>query len=294
MNAMRSILAATDMSAPSRQAAVRAAMVAVATGARLDLVHVVESGVIEQLRQLLDEGDAPIAERLIDGAREELRSFAAEISARFGISPAMHMESGKVLQEISNRADALDSDLLVLGSRGAHFMRHILLGATAERLLRTTQRPMLVVKQVAHEPYTRVLVGIDFSACSLRTVQLARAVAPAAELILFHSYELPFEGKLRVAGIDEPALARYCNAAHQEAQAAARNLLADAALLPGSYRLVLHHGDAAPGLLEQEEECGADLLVIGKHGKSATEELLLGSVTKHVLAAARADVLVVR
>jgi nucleotide-binding universal stress UspA family protein len=34
-------------------------------------------------------------------------------------------------------------------------------------------------------------------------------------------------------------------------------------------------------------------VVLGKHGASMTEELLLGSVTKHVLSQARADVLIV-
>ena len=37
----------------------------------------------------------------------------------------------------------------------------------------------------------------------------------------------------------------------------------------------------------------ADLLVVGKHGSHIAEELLLGSVTKHVLAEAQGDVLVI-
>ena len=52
------------------------------------------------------------------------------------------------------------------------------------------------------------------------------------------------------------------------------------------------HGDAASRSLEQEEEQGADLIVLGKHGVGMTEKFLLGSVTKHVLAQARSDVLV--
>ncbi|HET20308.1 MAG TPA: universal stress protein, partial [Chromatiales bacterium] len=47
-------------------------------------------------------------------------------------------------------------------------------------------------------------------------------------------------------------------------------------------------------ILEQEEEKDADLIIIGKHGKEMGEELLLGSVTKHVLAESRGDVLVAR
>ena len=44
---------------------------------------------------------------------------------------------------------------------------------------------------------------------------------------------------------------------------------------------------------EQAAALGADLVAIGKHGTSALEDLLLGSVTLHTLASARCDVLVV-
>lgn len=44
---------------------------------------------------------------------------------------------------------------------------------------------------------------------------------------------------------------------------------------------------ATPCILEQGEELGADLIALGKHGAGMAEELLLGSVTKHVLAQAR-------
>jgi nucleotide-binding universal stress UspA family protein len=45
-------------------------------------------------------------------------------------------------------------------------------------------------------------------------------------------------------------------------------------------------------IVEAELAQDCDLVVLGKHGQSATEELLLGSVTKHVLAEGSADVLV--
>ena len=54
----------------------------------------------------------------------------------------------------------------------------------------------------------------------------------------------------------------------------------------------MRHGHPAAGIREQAEETRHDLIVIGKHGRSAAEELLLGSVTKHVLGEGQADVLV--
>ena len=68
----------------------------------------------------------------------------------------------------------------MLGARGAGFVRRIALGTTAERLLRTTRRPLLVVKQKAHERYRRVLVPVDFSPSSAQALALARRVAPDA------------------------------------------------------------------------------------------------------------------
>lgn len=56
--------------------------------------------------------------------------------------------------------------------------------------------------------------------------------------------------------------------------------------------IVAAHGPAVARILEHAEERDADLIVLGKHGAGMVEELLLGSVTKHVLADARQDVLI--
>ena len=70
-------------------------------------------------------------------------------------------------------------------------MRRLVFGSTAERLLRKTMRPMLVVKQRAHEPYQRVLVALDFSAWSKPLMRLARRVAPRAHLVLLSASTSP-------------------------------------------------------------------------------------------------------
>ncbi|MNF17923.1 putative universal stress protein [compost metagenome] len=57
-------------------------------------------------------------------------------------------------------------------------------------------------------------------------------------------------------------------------------------------RQLVVHGDAAWRIVEQELELDCDLIVVGKQGESALEELLVGSVTKHVLNESQCDVLV--
>jgi nucleotide-binding universal stress UspA family protein len=53
------------------------------------------------------------------------------------------------------------------------------------------------------------------------------------------------------------------------------------------------HGDPSQRIIAMEQEYDADLIVVGKHGTHFAEELLLGSVTKHVLAESQCDVMVV-
>jgi len=52
------------------------------------------------------------------------------------------------------------------------------------------------------------------------------------------------------------------------------------------------HGAAMLRIIEHEQTTDADLIVMGKHGQSVMEELLLGSVTKHALAYSSSDVLI--
>ena len=45
-------------------------------------------------------------------------------------------------------------------------------------------------------------------------------------------------------------------------------------------------------IVQQEQEQDCDLIVVGKHGRNAVEELLLGSTTNMVIAESSCDVLV--
>lgn len=289
MKRLHTLLAATDLSAPARHAALRAAMLARQTGARLELLHVMESSALDELRRLFGEA---LQASIRSQERATLSQLATDIAEPLGLSAGQHLVAGVVLESISAQADILDASLLILGARGAGFMRHWLLGATAERLLRKTRRPILVVKQPPREAYRSVLVPVDFSPWSLDAIRLAQAVAPQAELILLHACEVPFEGKLRFAGVDDDIIQRHRATARQAALEQLHQAAAQAGCEPARYRVAVVHGDAPTHILEQEEEQGADLIVLGKHGIGMTEELLLGSVTQHVLAQARSDVLV--
>ncbi|HRO34646.1 universal stress protein [Thauera sp.] len=292
MNPIRTVVAPTDLSALARHAVVRASLLAAELGARLSLQHVVNAGALDTLRHLLDADAAGLHDKLLAEVRGEVEVLAAEMHRRHGVTPELHLAVGGVLGEIVGHAEAIDADLLVMGARGAGFMRELLIGSTTERVLRKSVRPMLVVKQIAHEPYRRVLVPVDFSARALEALEFAQRVAPQAEFVLLHAFEVPFEGKLRYAGVEENTLSSLRVNARREAGAQMNELVARAGLDENRVRRIVVHGEATTQILEQEQEQDCDLIVIGKRGHGLLGEMLLGSVTKHVLARSTADVLV--
>lgn len=292
MATLNNFLAATDLSAPARHAAERAAALAGGIGASLALVHVASRAPLDQLRKLLSAGDDDVEQELLDRLRLDLRGLGEVIHQRYGVAPALSVGIGDLLPSLLAEADALPADLLVLGARGASFLRHILLGSTAERLLSSARCPVLVVKQPPHEPYRHLLVPVDFSPIAARTLRLAAALVPNASLTVMHAYDVPFEGQLRYAGVDDAKIAHYRSLAASQARTRLDRLVEESGIDRSRINSLVVQGDVSQRILEQEQESDCDLIVVGKHGEGVFEELLLGSTTKHILAESQNDVLV--
>ena len=294
MKCTQPILAATDLSAPARHAVERAFYLAAATRSELHVLHATQLNTIDSLRAMLGDDVYEVKAALGRDARSRLDQLSSDAAIHRGVSAHARVVEGNPLAVITAEADALDAQLVVLGARGGAFLRHALLGSTAARLLRkTARRPVLVVKQAPHEDYRCVLVAVDFSPASLLSIAAARRLAPDAELVLLHAFELPYEGKLTLAGVDDALVRRYLSTEAERCRRRMLELATAAGLDPGSCTARVVHGDPAQQTSALEQEVDADLIVVGKHGSHIAEELLLGSVTKHVLAESQGDVLVI-
>lgn len=294
MTTARTILVATDLSAPARHAVQRAILLASLAGSDVHIVHALALDTLDSLREMLGANLSATKAALEANARERLAQLATDGADRHGIAAQTRVVAGGPLAVIAREADALDAGLLVLGARGESFLRHAMLGSTATRLLhKSVRRPVLVVKQPPREDYRNVLVAVDFSPASRLAIREAMRWALGAELVLLHAFELPYEGKLTYAGVDERIIRQYITAGIETRRERLHELAASAGLAPGSYLARVIHGDPSQQIVAMEQEYDADLIVVGKHGTHVAEEMLLGSVTKHVLAEAQGDVLVV-
>lgn len=150
-----------------------------------------------------------------------------------------------------------------------------------------------MVRQSPHDVYRRVLVPVDFSRWSAPSLEIAMAVAPEAHFVLVHCVEVPFEGRLRLAGVEPGVIEKYRDAARDDARQRLAELATRSGLRDGRWSSLTPTGlDPWMQIVQQEQEHDCDLIAIGKHGRNAVEELLLGSTTSMVIMEGSSDVLV--
>lgn len=103
----------------------------------------------------------------------------------------------------------------------------------------------------------------------------------------------PLESTLRFASIADEQIHQYRIRAREAALASMAQFVDQLSIPPEKLTRLTVHGAPTLRILEHEQSLDADLIVMGKHGQSTLEELLLGSVTKHVLAYSSSDILIV-
>lgn len=287
---LETVLAATDFSLDARQAVARANLLTSEQGAQLVLMHVVDTGSLLTLEQLL-EVERDLHRRVVEHAQTQLGA-AADALRRDGhtVSVRTHIASGRPVRSLAAAVE--DADLLVLGASGDHPIRDMTLGSTAEQLSRLARRPILVARGMPAGAYQRVLVPVDFSEASIHAMEMALAIAPKASFHLLHCLDLPYLGHMKVAGVDEETVNNYEARARRDAMDRLMKVIGG---LPDgtSATFAVEIADVRVELLKQARTSGADLIALGKQGQSFIADTLLGSVTAATLACAQCDVLVV-
>lgn len=291
MNRVTHIHAATDLSEPAGQAVERAALLAKAQEAQLELIHIVSEPALESLRSLFRK-TPEMPERLVADVRQLLEEQVTNLADRFEITATSRVVVGQVLDEVL--ATCATTDLLVVGAHGLNWVRDAILGTTAERLLGKCQGPILVVKRPPASAYRNVLVAVDLSVCSENALHAAIQLAPHAHITVAHAFEVPLEGQLRRAGVTETVIENLRNQEKQKTIETIREMIYRAGDPSQHIDFVVEHGHALRMILAKEEALDADLIVVCKRARPVVEAWLLGSVTRHVLSDANCDVLVVQ
>ena len=130
----------------------------------------------------------------------------------------------------------------------------------------------------------QILCAVDFSDCSLRALEYAAVVARQhhAHLTVLHVYS-------SMPAFDTPIADPDPDAIGSMVRVFMASVAADADTSP----TVIHAEDVRNAIVAEADRLGADILVIGSHGRSGLDRLLLGSTTEKVVRKAQCPVLVV-
>lgn len=165
-----------------------------------------------------------------------------------------------------------------------------MLGSTADRVIRKAPCPVLAVRSEAAFPPIRVEIPVDLSPASANALRqgldfLAQLGLPAAEPEVLFVLN-PFE----VGGSINFTPEQIQHFAGEELN---RFVTASAPGKPRPQSTLVRTGYAREEILAVLKERRADLAVLGTHGRSGFERLMLGSVAAGVLRSAECNLLIV-
>lgn len=137
-----------------------------------------------------------------------------------------------------------------------------------------------------------ILVAVDFSESSEKAVAAActLALSTGATLHLLHAYAIPAEAVGPAPTVSQTYIGQFVSQTNAQLLALAAKLCQGAVLGP----LLVLSGDPQHLILEKAKEIGAELIVLGTHGRRGLSRALLGSVAETVVRTAPCSVLVVR
>jgi len=141
MSTYRRLLLVVDLTEDSRLIGARAKALALATGAEIELLHVVEFIPVEPLGETLMPS-IQIEDEILQRSRQRLSAMALELGVP---EAACHVEAGNVKAEIVRVARERSVDLIVIGSRERHGMS-ILVNFTEDTILHAAPCDVLAVR----------------------------------------------------------------------------------------------------------------------------------------------------
>lgn len=291
------ILVPTDFSRNAAHAFSYALAVARQFGGKITLVHVLDWPMIPAT-----VGAAMTAETTITGdVKHELEKLA-KASVPAELLEGTLVRVGRAHRDIVEVARGLRMDLIVLSTHGRTGLKRVLVGSTAELIVRNASCPVLIVRRVAERKspdvkkaslaprINRILVPVDFSARTKSTVQFASALAQS------------MQARLALVHIVAPMPIRYTRFRAEFKQHAAetkldaRNKLNVLAVtVPSSIKVDVLLREDIPhwGIVAAAKRWRSDLILLPTRGSRGMKDVLVGSTAEAVVRHAPCPVLTI-
>ena len=287
---IQNVLFATDFSDCAVKAQETAFDVAERFGAKIHIIHALEVPLPIFEPYAVAVPDRFLAEAR-KGAGEKLDTVFAEARKR-GLEGTTALGEVPAAFAVKERAEAVDADLVVVGTEGHTGLRHVFLGSVAEGVVRTAGCSVLTSRGSIDDTDGPIVVGTDFSEAAQVAVDAACELAETLgrNLHLVHSAPTtpPMVGPYEIAvPVDfHDAVVRESKTRLEEA--------AGKCQIRGQVTTEVSPVPAHIAIPEIAEKLDAPLVVVGSRGLTGLKHLVLGSVAERTVRHAPCSVWTVR
>lgn len=265
---MKRILVPCDFSKPSRDAVKFAMDIAAEAGAEVHLLNVIELPVLhDTLLMPVLNFEASLLEELEEKTERELDKLGAVYKST-RVKVISELAFGVPVERILHYVEITKIDLIIMGSHGAHGLRAFTIGSNAEKIVRRSRVPVMIVKGAAsgvvkHIVFPNNLLEIPQNEILVTQVKALQAFFKATLHILYVNTPLHFTA-------DDITFARL--------QHFAEHFQLDNFTLN-----VFNHTDEEEGIRQFTEKVKGELIAIGTHGRKGIAHLVNGSIAEDIV-----------
>ncbi len=224
-----------------------------------------------------------VAPDLIQAAEEETHALLQRIhgeAVKRGIAAETVVGRGPdPVDEIIAAAERERADVIVMGRRGKRGLMKRMIGDATSRAVGKAKCSVLVVMEGAAMWRKRILLATDGSRFSDAAAVAATKIAELCRL------PVTVVSTIRDSFNEERAAAADESASRVREHLQSRKIEADKVVL---------RGDPDKLIVETAQAREADLIVMGTHGRTGWERVVVGSVTESVIGSSRIPVLAVK
>jgi nucleotide-binding universal stress UspA family protein len=197
-------------------------------------------------------------------------------------------EEGEPHERIIDLAQAENCDLIVIGRRGLRRLERVLVGSVTARVIGYSPIDVLVVTRDTNVGFKKVLIATDGSRYSelakKRAIDFAGSYG--GELVAVSAVDVPSELYAESPKTVEELV--------KKARSYVEAIKNEAGKTGIKTEVIVREGEAYRVITDTARETGANIIVMGSHGRTGLKRLLMGSVTEKVIGHTPCPVLVVK
>lgn len=264
---MKKILVPCDFSDPAVQAFKLAVEIARQSKGEVFLLHVVE---VPVMHDTVIMPTLYFEQSFMNDMRANAeKKFAKMIGKWAEEGPVVKgfVEFGPTTATIRQFIEEKEVDLVVMGTHGANGAKEFLVGSNTEKIVRTSEVPVLTIKKAT-------------KLSSIKNIVFANELNLEAEKLTLKVKELQafLKAKLHVLFVNTPASFKRDSITHAQLKAFAKRFMLK------DYTLnVYNEIDQENGVRNFTESIGGDLVVMATHGRRGLNHILSGSIAEDVV-----------